>query len=81
MKQQLGNKYVEEQCKVAALTEQVIHAERSSHNSLKKAATQQSNSCHIVNDMKKTMAENIVLQERVIDLEDTVDKNSTLQQL
>ena len=55
LKHQLRNKYVDEQCKVAALTKKVIHAEISSHNSLKKAATQQSNSCHIVDDMKKTV--------------------------
>ena len=39
-----GNKYyIEEQCKVAILTERVNHAERSTHNSSMKAATQQSN--------------------------------------
>ena len=72
----MGDKLIEQQCKVASLTEQIIHAERSSHNSLKKAATQQSNSCYIVKDMEKTLAENIVLQDRLMDLEATVDENN-----
>ena len=82
LKKKLEDKFVEQQCKVATLTKQIIHAERSSHNSLKKAATQQSQSKYIVKDMENTLAENIVLQERLIDLEATVDENNKkLQQM
>lgn len=77
LKKSFGTRYIEEQCKVATLTERVVHAEISTHSSMK-AAMQQSDSLHIVNNMKMTMADKKILQERVIDLECTVDEGSKL---
>ena len=64
LKESLGNKCVEQQCKVASLQMKLIQAERNAHNSSKKATTQQSNSLDIVKNMNITLANNKELEER-----------------
>ena len=78
LKKTLGNKYIEEQCKVASLQIELIHAKRIVHNSSKEATTQQSNSLDIVNNLNITMANNKILEERVIDLGYSVEEGEKL---
>ena len=48
LKKYLGNKNIEQKCKVALLQMQLIRAEQNAHNFLKEAATQQSSILDIV---------------------------------
>ena len=78
LKESLGNKCVKEQCLVASLQMKLIEAERNTHNSSKKATTQQSNSLDIVKNMNITLANNKELEERVIDLGYSVEEGAKL---
>ena len=80
VKSNLKRKNIEEQTKVATLMERVIMSERSSHNSIKVAESQQSNTINMRKRMELEMTRNELLHDRIIDLEDTVDNGRKMLQ-
>ena len=68
LKKFLGNKHIAEKCKLALLQMQLIHAEQNVHNCSKQATTQQSIATDIIESMNKTLDDNKIRDERVVDL-------------
>ena len=76
----LKRKYIEQQTKVATLTDRVITSERSSTNSFKVSQSQQSNTINMREKLELEMNRNELLRDRIIDLEDTVDDGRKMLQ-
>ena len=80
MNSNLKRKYIEQQTKVATLTDRVITSERISTNSIKVSQSQQSNTINMREKLELEMNRNELLRDRIIDLEDTVDDGRKMLQ-
>ena len=80
MNSNLKRKYIEQQTKVATLTDRVITSERISTNSIKVSQSQQSDTINMREKLEIEMNRNELLRDRIVDLEDTVDDGRKMLQ-